>query len=271
MTSLPQPHLEFKRFLSPFIILDKKDFMKDISGFKFGNWTALERKKQGNNAFWLCQCECGTKKWIRLGHLTSGGSKSCGCLISTDLIGKKFGTLTVIRKAEKQEIHCLRSDFKGNPVAGTVWLCKCDCGIEKVFRRGAIVQGQSCGKCYRKKTPEVRVNFLYSGLKSRAKKYGLEFSLTKENIRDLCFSECHYCGNSPSQKMKLYNWNARIRKDDTGWSVVYNGIDRRDNAIGYILENCVTCCKICNTMKNVMSTNEFIDHIKRILKKCPMN
>ena len=240
--------------------------MKDIKGKVFGNWTALERKSGGNFSHWLCECKCGIKKLVRLSHLTSGESKSCGCLVSTDLVGKKFGTLTVIRKVEKSDISCRRSDFKGNPIPGTVWLCKCDCGVEKVFRRSAIVQGQACGKCYRKKTPEARINFLYTLVKGQAKRRRWDFSLTKENVKSLCFLNCHYCGKAPSQKMKLYNWDARNKEDDPNWNVVYNGIDRKDNSIGYVFENCVSCCKTCNTMKNVMSVSEFIDHIKRILK-----
>lgn len=31
-------------------------------------------------AAWLCRCECGTEKVILAGNLTSGGSRSCGCV-----------------------------------------------------------------------------------------------------------------------------------------------------------------------------------------------
>jgi len=32
-------------------------------------------------ACWLCRCQCGTEKTIDSGHLGSGDTKSCGCLI----------------------------------------------------------------------------------------------------------------------------------------------------------------------------------------------
>lgn len=54
-----------------------------------------------------------------------------------DLTGKKFGKLTVIERTENI----------GNRVA---WLCKCDCGNEKVVRGDDLKTGntKSCG-CYR--------------------------------------------------------------------------------------------------------------------------
>lgn len=45
-----------------------------------------------------------------------------------------------------------------------------------------------------------------------------------------------------------------------------NGIDRVDNEIGYIYENCVCCCKVCNTMKMNLSVYEFLNHISKIFK-----
>jgi len=49
--------------------------------------------------------------------------------------------------------------------------------------------------------------------------------------------------------------------------LIYNGIDRVDNAIGYLTDNCVACCKVCNRAKLQMSKNEFFDHIKKIYER----
>jgi len=46
----------------------------------------------------------------------------------------------------------------------------------------------------------------------------------------------------------------------------YCGIDRIDNTKSYIKENCVPCCNICNRMKLEMNTQEFIEHIRRIME-----
>jgi len=46
----------------------------------FGAWTALGPKIEKKGCYWLCRCACGREKWIFVGNLTSGKSKSCGCL-----------------------------------------------------------------------------------------------------------------------------------------------------------------------------------------------
>ena len=43
-----------------------------------------------------------------------------------------------------------------------------------------------------------------------------------------------------------------------------NGVDRVDNNIGYTLENSVSCCSWCNSMKNILPVNEFLNKIKKI-------
>lgn len=52
-----------------------------------------------------------------------------------DLTGQKFNKLTVIKFSH--------FDKKKN----SYWLCKCDCGNEKVVRRNHLISGgvQSCG------------------------------------------------------------------------------------------------------------------------------
>ncbi len=56
-------------------------------GDKFNRWTIIKGVKKGKNKsgvtnFWYCECDCEahTRKWIRDYALTSGESKSCGCL-----------------------------------------------------------------------------------------------------------------------------------------------------------------------------------------------
>ena len=55
--------------------------VKDISGKRFGRFVVVEfvdtRKRQSR---WLCKCDCGNTKVIYKGNLTTGNTKSCGCL-----------------------------------------------------------------------------------------------------------------------------------------------------------------------------------------------
>jgi len=53
----------------------------DLTGQRFGRLLVLseEEKTERGQANWLCQCDCGNKKIIRLSSLRSGESLSCGC------------------------------------------------------------------------------------------------------------------------------------------------------------------------------------------------
>ena len=51
----------------------------DISGRKYGRWTAIRfMHKVGRYHYWLFRCSCGNEKVFYKGH--TAGSNSCGCL-----------------------------------------------------------------------------------------------------------------------------------------------------------------------------------------------
>lgn len=53
----------------------------DLTDRKFKRLTVIRRSdRKGNGAYWFCQCDCGNVCEILSGHLTSGNTKSCGCL-----------------------------------------------------------------------------------------------------------------------------------------------------------------------------------------------
>mgnify|MGYP003303593660 CR=1 FL=1 len=60
--------------------------MNDLSGMRFGRWTVVDKApdRYDKNGYkyimWNCVCECGNVKQVKSKVLTSGGSKSCGCL-----------------------------------------------------------------------------------------------------------------------------------------------------------------------------------------------
>ena len=56
----------------------------DLTGQKFGHLTVLRRdlSRIGNNAYWVCQCDCGNTIIVRGSSLKSGNTKSCGCIKS---------------------------------------------------------------------------------------------------------------------------------------------------------------------------------------------
>lgn len=53
----------------------------DLTGQRFGRLTVIERaENKGKQTRWRCKCDCGNETIIRSTDLTSGASKSCGCL-----------------------------------------------------------------------------------------------------------------------------------------------------------------------------------------------
>src|SRR3990167_4007614 len=62
--------------------------MNDIAGHRFERLLALSPIMGGGRSRWLCLCECGNQKEIEKRLLTSGKSRSCGCLHSEMLAAR---------------------------------------------------------------------------------------------------------------------------------------------------------------------------------------
>jgi len=77
----------------------------------------------------------------------------------------------------------------------------------------------------------------------------MEFDLTLEQFASLTENvDCSYCGGKSLGKE-------------------YVGIDRISPAKGYIFDNCIPCCNICNFMKYNHTKEFFLAHILKIAKK----
>lgn len=108
-------------------------------------------------------------------------------------------------------------------------------------------------------TGEANFNGLYGSYKRSAQARGIEFQLSVETFRILTKGNCYYCGVEPNQKYdeKSNKWII------TGYWI-YNGVDRKNDDVGYTDDNCVSCCKICNYAKQGLSDIEFLEHIRKI-------
>lgn len=55
---------------------------KDLTGMCFGRLKAIQKTDERKNGsiVWKCVCECGNEAFIQAGSLTSGRTKSCGCI-----------------------------------------------------------------------------------------------------------------------------------------------------------------------------------------------
>jgi hypothetical protein len=93
--------------------------------------------------------------------------------------------------------------------------------------------------------PDYKSNHKYNSYKKESIKSGKIFELTEKEFLEIKSNDCHICGK------KSYKNHC-------------NGIDRFDNDIGYILDNCRPCCGGCNFMKKDLEYNTFINHIGEI-------
>jgi len=62
--------------------------IKDLKNKRFGRLTVInmiiDRVSNGSR-LWLCKCDCGNKHIVSGGNLTSGSTRSCGCLAKENL------------------------------------------------------------------------------------------------------------------------------------------------------------------------------------------
>lgn len=148
-----------------------------------------------------------------------------------DLIGKRFGMLTVIARADD---HVSSGGFKMR-----TWLCKCDCGNEKVVKE--------CNLIYGRQTKSCGCRQYYQGQHTKLNKYdlsgdygigyfanGTEFYFDKEDYNLI-----------KDYKWELHNGYARASK--------YNG-DKK-----YIKMHRL----IMGVLDKGFNKDEVIDHINR--------
>lgn len=169
-----------------------------------------------------------------------------------DRTGRRYGKLTVTKH--------LGSRISESGRSSSWWLALCDCGNETEISAANLTDSRgtkSCG-CGRrrpkgKRTPDqvARDRLLYE-YRRGAKIRSFSWELSDDSFFFLTTLPCFYCGSQPKK---------RIVRSFHGGLIVYNGLDRIDNTLGYTLENVVTCCTICNRAKRDMSYIDFNEWI----------
>ena len=106
---------------------------------------------------------------------------------------------------------------------------------------------------------EQTVHIKYSRCERSARERGFVFELTVEQFLDIIKRPCHYCG-----EISVYDEEDKNDGDDMD-TLYKNGIDRMDNSVGYLMENCVSCCKMCNYMKHILSVTDFLKRVEHIV------
>lgn len=135
-----------------------------------------------------------------------------------------------------------------------------------------------CSSCLHTQYNKTRANGsqLYSSIacriRARSKRKGMQFDLTREDIKDWWVStpdSCHYCGISVQDYLKIQDYIISYTGDSFEinrfkrffWgkhvgSINRLTIDRRDNSKGYTVSNMVKACWICNSIKTDFFSEE---------------
>lgn len=147
---------------------------------------------------------------------------------------------------------------KGRQIQDTCYVFKCPCGSEISYTKWEAKQGTGlCRTCCNRRRAlrpfESAYNKIRKNVKSRNKLRGqnITFELSYEEFFEFTKSPfCHYCGDE-----LIWVCNPR------------SNLDRKDNNLGYSKENCVPCCRDCNTIKGSRFTYGEMMLLSPVLKK----
>jgi len=184
-----------------------------------------------------------------------------------DRTDDRYGRLTVISHAGK--------DYRNKHL----WLCKCDCGNEKVVVSDNLSSGKSnsCG-CLKAEflarkgnqyglyedREKALLKVQYSHLKRRNQKMGFSDAIEFDDFAKLAKSPCKYCGVEYSKEIEDRLNESKKNKRLSDHVLKCNGVDRVDSSKGYTKDNSVPCCKVCNYAKHTMSESDFYRWVKRV-------
>lgn len=192
-------------------------------------------------------------------HAPQGEEKPLRRRARLDLSGQRFGKLVA-------------TEPRRRPNGQYAWSCRCDCGNVAVVATNKLTSrhNQSCGCGIRdavlRRNRLANPSTLPPGVgaarellrnykKNIAAGRDLAWGLTDDAALVLFSGTCHYCGVIPSQV---------AGKSRNNGAFFYNGIDRLDNAVGYVVGNVVSCCGVCNHAKHMMPYEKFCDWLRRV-------
>lgn len=179
-----------------------------------------------------------------------------------DIIGQKINNWLILEKSNKSyyyKCQCICGKIKDVYYYSLKSNNSISCGC--IFKEDRIKDLQNFIKSSnkfpnQKENGVAAFNECYNNYRTSAKTRKLEFNLSKEQFKKITEKNCYYCNTEPKQFLK----SSKIKYGN----YIHNGIDRKDNKVGYTLENSLPCCSSCNYLKRDLEYNEFINRINKI-------
>lgn len=219
--------------------------IKNLVGKKFNRLLVLAEENVG----WRCLCDCGTECVVSGGNLKSGHKKSCGCLYSPNLTGKKFEKLTVINKAY--------SKFRR-----WYWECQCDCGNITIVDGVHLNSGhtKSCG-CNSHHRNSKNKQWLGHGEISGSIWSEITRNAKSRNLKiDISIKDAWEIFEQQNGKCALTGLELVFPKTEKELKIGVKtaSLDRINSDLGYIRENVWWIHKNLNFIKNDMPLDNFL-------------
>jgi hypothetical protein len=137
--------------------------------------------------------------------------------------------------------------------------------LESLGPEGYLAHNAAQAATWRSKNPEKYAAFnekrrtdLHQFFKANyvqpSKNKILEFTITEEDFASIAREPCFYCGEMEN-----------IEVDGVSVERGFNGIDRKDQTRGYVLDNCVSACNMCNIMKKSLHVDIFLKRVEHMV------
>ena len=231
---------------------------RDLSEQKFGKLTIIEiiEDYNGVDFKYKAKCDCGNETNVLGGNVTSGHTKSCGCLKNIkrpkkDLTGKIFGRLTVLSLSEISRNGHYR------------YSVRCECGTEKTVLGTHLISGKtkSCG-CLTYRNPRhwkgsgtvslTYFNSLKRGANGGKGRKPIPFEVTIDELAWLL-------DEKQKGKCALSGVEISVRQKTAS-------VDRINSEEGYIIDNIQWLHKDINMMKRHYTVEYFTELCLKVVQ-----
>ena len=194
-----------------------KSKTNDLTGRRFGKWEVLS---YSGNRKWECRCDCGAIHQVFGRNLLMGKSSSCAKCSwidkATDLVGKRYGSLTVLKY-----------------ILNSVWKCRCDCGniIEVSTMQLKNRKIEMCIDCYnRLKIDSIGIregnqfgewtvlNYAGDGYWRCRCSCGTESAVLGYNLKSGVTESCGCKNFKDMTGMKIHEWTVLKYEGNGYWS-----------------------------------------------------